>query len=78
MQTILSEIHQLESKLLQTGIRQDSTVPVFEFYQKQIYARHQVDTGSVNRSVQFYTQHIELLDSIYQKMEVKENQAIKK
>lgn len=78
MEAILSEIHQLESNLLQTGIRQDSTVPVFEFYQKQIYAKYQVDTGSVNRSVRFYTQHVELLDSIYTKMEIKESQAEKK
>ena len=78
MESILLEIHEAESKLQQSGLRQDSSVAIFEYYLKKIYTQHKVDSGKVNRSLRFYTQHIELMDSIYQNMEARKEPALKK
>ena len=78
MESILLEIHEAESKLQQTGLRQDSAVALFEYYLKQIYSKHKVDSGKVNRSLRFYTQHIELMDSIYQNLEARKEPGLKK
>ena len=39
MESILLEIHEAESKLQQSGLRQDSSVAIFEYYLKKIYSQ---------------------------------------
>lgn len=68
MGKILMELHDAEAKLIQSGIRQDTSMALFLRMQEEIYRKYKVDTGSVNRSLRFYTQHIEILDSVYARM----------
>ena len=65
MAAFLGDIHNVESSLLLSGIRQDSAAELFKDLEKDLLKKHKLDTGKVNRSLKFYTTHIELLDSIY-------------
>jgi hypothetical protein len=61
----LQDIHKLESSLLMSGIRQDSASELYKEMEKEIYLKHKLDTGKVNRTLRYYTQNLELLDSLY-------------
>jgi hypothetical protein len=65
MAAFLKDIHQTESVLLLSGIRQDSSAELFKDLEKDILKKHKLDTGKVNRSLRYYTTNIEMLDSLY-------------
>lgn len=69
MEKFLYELHRLEAELLISGVRQDTLVAVFEKREKDLYARHHLDSAKVNRSLRYYTTHIELLDSMYKHLQ---------
>lgn len=71
MEKILLGIHDAEARLIQSGMRQDTAMTVFLRMQADLYKEYKVDTGSVNRSLRFYTQHLDLLDSMYRRMEMR-------
>lgn len=71
MEELLFSIHEQEARLLMSGIRQDTAYLLFDTLQKQILKRLQVDSTALRISLNYYSQHVELLDSIYKKMEKK-------
>jgi hypothetical protein len=68
MEAFLRDIHQLESSLLLSGIRQDSANTLFKVLEKDIYKKHKLDSAMVGVSLKYYTENVELLDSIYRKL----------
>ncbi len=65
MQEFLYDIHSAEAKVMVSGIRQDSASALFHHMELQIMKKHKLDTSLVNRSLDFYNRHPELLDSVY-------------
>jgi len=65
MVAFLSDIHDVESSLLLSGIRQDTTNAMYPGMEKKIFEKHNLDSARVMTSLKYYTENIELLDSIY-------------
>jgi hypothetical protein len=71
MEEMLFSIHQQEARLLMSGIRQDTAYLLFDTLQKQIMNRLKVDSTTLRLSLTYYSQHVELLDSLYKQMETR-------
>ncbi|HRH33542.1 MAG TPA: DUF4296 domain-containing protein [Catalimonadaceae bacterium] len=69
MEEMLFSLHYQEAKLLMSGIRQDTAYLLFDTLQKQIMNRLNVDSTSLRLSLNYYSQNVELLDSLYKRME---------
>jgi hypothetical protein len=65
MVAFLSDIHDAESSLLLSGIRQDTTNAMYPGMEKKIFEKHHLDSARVMTSLKYYNENIELLDSIY-------------
>jgi Domain of unknown function (DUF4296) len=65
MVAFLNDIHDTESTLLLSGIRQDTTNALYPLLEKKIFEKHHLDSARVMTSLKYYTENIELLDSIY-------------
>ena len=65
MVAFLSDIHDVESSLLLSGIRQDTTNAMYPGMEKKTFEKHHLDSARVMTSLKYYTENIELLDSIY-------------
>jgi hypothetical protein len=65
MVAFLSDVHDVESSLLLSGIRQDTANAMFPRMEKKVYQKHHLDSTRVMTSLKYYTENIELLDSIY-------------
>jgi len=65
MEAYLYDLHLLEAKLQQGGLRQDTASQLFPRLEKEILKKHRIDSIQVDRSLKFYTAHIDKLDSIY-------------
>jgi hypothetical protein len=68
MMALLKDIHHEEAALNLSGIRQDSAASFFKFIEKDLFKKHGVDSLQVMKSLEYYNQHIELLDSMYRAM----------
>ena len=68
MALFLRDIHDLESALLVSGIRQDSLQNLYRELEPGIFQKHHSDTAKVNRSLRYYTSDPELLDSLYHRV----------
>lgn len=66
---MLFSLHHQEARLLMSGIRQDTAYLLFDTLQKQIMNRLNVDSTSLRLSLNYYSQNVELLDSLYKRME---------
>lgn len=71
MEELLFSIHEQEARLLMSGIRQDTAYLLFDTLQKQLMKRLKIDSTALRISLNYYSQHVELLDSIYKRMEIK-------
>lgn len=63
---VLHEIHELESALLVSGIRQDSAQTLYRLrLEPALLKRYHLDTVRLNQSLRFYSSEPALLDSLY-------------
>ena len=65
MALLLRDIHDLESGLMVTGVRQDSAQVLYRILETQLFQKYRLDTGKVNRSLRYYSSNPVLLDSLY-------------
>lgn len=65
MVAFLNDIHDTESSLLLSGIRQDTANAMYPGMEKKVFEKHHLDSARVMTSLKYYTENIELLDSIY-------------
>lgn len=68
MMAILKDLHHQEAVLNLSGIRQDSAASLFKHLEKDLFKKHKVDSIQVMKSLEYYNQHIEVLDSMYRAM----------
>lgn len=69
MAAILADIHLAESRVSRMQLQSlDSSAMVFNQLQKQIWAKHQVDTLRYRESYSFYTTHPQYMTRIYEKV----------
>ena len=71
MEAFLFDLHKTEAELTQSGIRQDSAVLIFPGLQKNLLIKHKIDSLKLERSLKFYAQRVDLLDSIYTHLLIK-------
>ena len=62
---VLRDIHELESALMVSSIRQDSTQNLYRALESDIFRKYKLDTGRFNRSLRYYSSEPYLLDSLY-------------
>ena len=63
---ILRDIHELESSLMVSGIRQDSAQSLYRLrLEPELLKKHHLDTARLNRSLRYYASQPFLLDSLY-------------
>ena len=62
---VLRDIHELESALMVSSIRQDSTQNLYRALEPDIFRKYKLDTGRLNRSLRYYSSEPYLLDSLY-------------
>ena len=62
---VLRDIHELESALMVTSIRQDSAQNLFRLLEPEILQKYRLDTAKLNRSLRYYASEPFLLDSLY-------------
>jgi hypothetical protein len=62
---VLRDIHELESALMVSSIRQDSTQNLYRALEPDIFRKYKLDTGRFNRSLRYYSSEPYLLDSLY-------------
>lgn len=69
MAQILSEIHLAEAKASKVGVMApDSTALIYQKLEKQIYARHKVDTATYTRSYIYYSTNPDRMVDVYKKV----------
>ncbi len=71
MEAYVGDLHELESKLQLSGIRQDTLSELFLVLEKDLMKKHKIDTGMVKRSFRFYAKNIELMDTMYTHLQQK-------
>lgn len=71
LEMVLENLHLLESTLLVSGIRQDTAFVLFDSLQRRTLKNLKVDTTTLNNSLKYYSKNVELLDSIYRRIEKK-------
>ncbi len=62
---VLRDIHELESALMVSSIRQDSTQNLYRELEPDIFRKYKLDTTRFNRSLRYYSSEPYLLDSLY-------------
>lgn len=62
---VLRDIHELESSLMVSGIRQDSAQNLYRLLEPELLKKYKTDTARFNRSLRFYASEPWLLDSLY-------------
>jgi hypothetical protein len=62
---VLRDIHELESTLMVSAIRQDSAQNLYRALEPELFRKYQLDTSHFNRSLRFYSSDPFLLDSLY-------------
>ena len=62
---VLRDIHELESSLMVSGIRQDTAQHLYRTLEPELFRKYGLDTSRFNRSLRFYSSDPFLLDSLY-------------
>ena len=62
---VLRDIHELESSLMVSAIRQDSAQNLYRTLEPELFRKYKLDTSRFNRSLRFYSSDPFLLDSLY-------------
>jgi len=62
----LKELYILESKLKGLKLSKDSTKVIFEFYEKQLYEKHNMVDSLYRESFQYYIDDVKAMSRIYE------------
>jgi len=65
MVSILTDIHELETKVANLKLTYDSSTLLYKQQQDSIFKKHQVTDSVYTESFDYYLQQVELLDQIY-------------
>ncbi len=69
MTKVLSDIHEVESLIQFSALeRNDSTKAVAYGYYKHVFQKNNVTPEQFHRSFNFYSDHLDLLDKIYEEV----------
>jgi len=69
MATILADIHLAEAKVSKIGLNaSDSTTLLYRHLEKQIYAKHRVDTATYNQSYTYYSSNPDRMVELYKQV----------
>jgi hypothetical protein len=69
MVAILSEIHIAESRIVQMHLKSmDSSVLMYDYFQKKLYKKHQTDSTQYKNSYDYYASDPKRLEDIYDKV----------
>ncbi len=66
MALILRDVHLLEAKVSQLFLKKDSAEKVYYFLEKEIFAKHQIDSAGYANSLDFYADNPALYHDIYE------------
>ncbi|MFZ9045682.1 MAG: DUF4296 domain-containing protein [Cyclobacteriaceae bacterium] len=66
MVDVLIEIHLLEQKLDQLGISYDSQKVMYNHFEALIFDKYQIDTVQYRKSINFYFENVQDLETIYE------------
>ena len=63
---VLRDLHDLESALMVSGIRQDSAQTLYRLQlEPELLKKYHLDTAEINRTLRYYSSEPALLDSLY-------------
>ena len=63
---VLRDIHEVESALMVSGIRQDSAQTLYRLrLEPELLRKYRLDTARLNRTLRYYSSEPALLDSLY-------------
>lgn len=63
---VLRDIHEVESALMVSGIRQDSAQTLYRLrLEPELLKKYRLDTTRLNRTLRYYSSEPALLDSLY-------------
>lgn len=63
---VLRDIHEVESALMVSGIRQDSAQTLYRLrLEPELLKKYRLDTARLNRTLRYYSSEPALLDSLY-------------
>ena len=63
---VLRDVHELESALMVSGIRQDSAQTLYRLrLEPELLKKYRLDTARLNRTLRYYSSEPALLDSLY-------------
>ena len=65
MISILLDIHIKEGQVQQLRVIRDSSTRVFKYFEREIFAKHEVLDSVYYNSLSFYYDHPELMEEIY-------------
>ncbi len=68
MVNILIDIHLIEANLSTKNLAKDTGVLFYNFYEKDLYKKHNTNDSTYNRSFIYYSAHPQLMDQIYEKV----------
>ena len=62
----LKDLYVLEQKIKDLNLEKDSSKIVFEYYEKQLFETHNMDTSVYRKSFEYYMDDINSLSKIYE------------
>jgi hypothetical protein len=66
MVNVLLDIHLAEARVSQARLPLDSSLNYYIFLENEIFQKHQIDSATYKKSMDYYTLHIRELDEIYE------------
>lgn len=66
MVSILTDVHELEAKILLLKLDYDSSVALFKQQQALLFEKHSVNDSVYNKSFDYYLNRVELMNKIYE------------
>jgi len=66
MSQILLDVYLGEGKVSGLNVKRDSSLALYEVYEKKIFEKHQVDREQYKKSLSYYYDHPEILEKIYE------------
>ena len=71
MEAFLYDLHLLEAKILQSGLRQDSASALYIHLEENTMKKFGLDSAKLNKNLKYYTENIQRLDTIYQRLSIR-------
>ncbi len=65
MAVFLKDLYLLESKVKDLKLKKDSAKVIYDYYEKQLYAKHQMNDSIYRESFKYYVKDIDQLNDIY-------------